>query len=79
MVFLKREKIYNWSKTRFCYAKIFYPEDFISLKKIIIDNSDFPISFRASGCSYGDCYLNDNGIIIDLKYFNKILITNPLL
>ena len=73
MKLIKKEKIFNWSRTESCKAKIYYPENYTSLKKIIIDNYNSSISFKASGCSYGDCYLNDNGVIIDLNKFDKIL------
>ena len=74
---IEKKKIYNWSRTINYYTKIISPNNFADLKNILDNNSEnLSISFLGGGCSYGDCYLNKSGIIIDLSNLNKIIDIN---
>jgi len=71
---IKKSKILNWSRTKSYYGSVAYPKNYKDLEKIIKSaESNEPIAFRAGGNSFGDCCLNDNGKLIDLRYLNKIL------
>ena len=60
------KKIYNWSRTNSSYALVEYPKKYKEISDIIKKNNNKKsISMIASGGSYGDCFLNDNGVIID--------------
>ena len=68
------KKIFNWSRTKSSYALIEYPKKYSEISDIIKENKNKKsISMIASGGSYGDCFLNDNGVIIDLNNFNKVI------
>ncbi len=70
-------KIFNWSRTKSCYAKILYPKTYLEISNILKQNKEEKsFSFKASGGSYGDCFLNDKGTIVDLNNFNQILNLN---
>jgi len=68
------KKITNWSRTNTSYVTLVQPKNYEDLKEIIKNiKSSETIAFKASGCSYGDCYLNDYGKVINLVNFDKIL------
>lgn len=68
------KKIYNWSRTNSSYALVEYPKKYKEISDIIKKNNNKKsISMIASGGSYGDCFLNDNGVIIDINNLNKII------
>jgi|TARA_B100001964_G_scaffold243628_1_gene322165 UDP-N-acetylenolpyruvoylglucosamine reductase len=73
---INKKKINNWSRTINVKSIIFKPKTYEDLKYLIQKDKYHPLTFRGSGCSYGDCALNSNGSIVDLSNFNKILEIN---
>ena len=71
MVDYKFEEVNNWSRTLKIGSKVYFPKKYQEIKKLISSNNINSFSFKAGGCSYGDCFLNDD-CTIDLKLLNKI-------
>lgn len=74
MIKTEYKKVYNWSKTKSYNTEVLSPTTYEDLKFIIKNNKHkSSFSFKAGGCSYGDCFLNEKGKLVDLINFNKII------
>ena len=71
MVDYKFKEINNWSRTLKIGSKVYFPKKYQEIKKLISSSNINSFSFKAGGCSYGDCFLNDD-CTIDLQSLNKI-------
>ena len=73
----EKKTIFNWSRTKKVNVEIVQPLNYDELKNFInLNQKKKTISIMGGGCSYGDCYLNREGIIIDMKKFDKIIEIN---
>ncbi len=74
---IENKTIFNWSRTKKINGEIVQPLNYNELKDFINNNSKKKtISIMGGGCSYGDCYLNKDGIIVDMRKLNKIIELN---
>ena len=73
---INKKKISNWSGTINLESFVLIPSTYQELKKLVKEKNYHPLTFRGSGCSYGDCSINSNGSIVDLSNFNEILEIN---
>ena len=71
---VENKTIFNWSRTKKFSGEIFKPVNYDELEFFIKNNLEKKtISIMGGGCSYGDCYLNQEGMIIDMSKFDKII------
>lgn len=74
---VENKTIFNWSRTKKFSGEIFKPVNYDELEFFIKNNLEKKtISIMGGGCSYGDCYLNQEGMIIDMSKFDKIIEIN---
>lgn len=74
---IENKIIFNWSRTNKFHGNIAQPLNYNELSNFIsLNQSKNTISFIGGGCSYGDCYLNQKGTIIDMSKFDKIIEVN---
>ena len=75
MKFPKIKKVESWGMNHFSHSPVFYPENEKELRDIfsLVQKRKLTVSFKGSGCSYGDAFTNQKGAIIDLSKFNRIL------
>ena len=71
----KSQKVESWGMNHFSNSPVFYPQSERELTEIFtfIRDRKMKLSFKGSGCSYGDAFTNQKGVIVDLSKFNKII------
>ncbi|TGM13917.1 FAD-binding oxidoreductase [Leptospira selangorensis] len=73
------QKVEAWGMNHFSNSKVFLPtsiQDFKDLFSYARDTNT-KVAFRGGGCSYGDAATNEQGIVVDIRNFNKILSFDP--
>lgn len=71
----KPEKVEAWGMSSFSLSSVFRPESEEEIQKLFLwaNQTGTKIALRGGGCSYGDASTNQEGIVIDLCSFNKVL------
>ncbi|MDX1958916.1 MAG: FAD-binding oxidoreductase [Leptospiraceae bacterium] len=69
------EKVLSWGMTHKSFCRILKPKSRPQIEEIFkeANANSLKIAFRGGGCSYGDASLNNDGVLIDMSDYNKII------
>jgi decaprenylphospho-beta-D-ribofuranose 2-oxidase len=69
------EKVETWGMNQFSLSQVFKPKSEKEIRELYhyANSNKLKICFRGGGCSYGDASINNHGIVVDMREYNKIL------
>ena len=69
------EKVETWGMNHYSISQVFKPKTEREIRELFhyANTNKSKITFRGGGCSYGDASVNNAGIVVDMRDFNKIL------